>query len=326
MSRSLMTDKSYLDKNFSTTQLLAKEKPAIENHPEDKLHSVLFLPENPERKGEGGLRTKEYFKKSYEDKPLISIVTVVYNDEKYLEQTILSVIKQTYDNIEYIIIDGGSSDGTMDIVRKYEDQIDYWVSERDAGIYDAMNKGLKLSLGEVIGIINADDFYKYDTVYKSIHSLQENSADYSIGNIRKIPSKIVAKTIFPLIEDHIYQEMMYPHISAFIAKDVYKKVGLFDISYKISADFDMALRIHLQNFRAVYVDMVMATVSEGGVSGDISSKKEYLNIVITHGKNPVLAHATYSLHLLKYYLIQLLPNSIIAKILKVRKSRFQYEN
>jgi glycosyltransferase involved in cell wall biosynthesis len=152
-----------LDENFSTTRLLTKEKIEIVISPKDKFESVLFLSEGEERKGEGGLRTKGYYKKSYEDKPLISIVTVVYNGEKFLEETILSVINQTYDNIEYIIIDGGSNDGTIDIIKKYEDKIDYWISEKDKGIYDAMNKGIIKASGNLVNLLNAGDKL-YDSI------------------------------------------------------------------------------------------------------------------------------------------------------------------
>ena len=93
------------------------------------------------------------------NKPLVSIVTVVYNGENFLEETIKSVINQTYENIEYIIIDGGSTDGTVDIIKKYEDKINYWVSEKDAGIYDAMNKGIEAFKGDYINFLNAGDSY-----------------------------------------------------------------------------------------------------------------------------------------------------------------------
>ena len=148
-----------LDKNYSTTRFLTKEKPIINNKAEDKCETFLFLPGGENRKGEGGLRTKEYFKKSYDDRPLVSIVTVVFNGEKYLKETIQSVINQSYDNVEYIIIDGGSTDETLNIIKKYEDKIDYWVSEQDEGMYDALRKGFSLCNGEVMAYINADDFY-----------------------------------------------------------------------------------------------------------------------------------------------------------------------
>ena len=118
---------------------------------------------HPGRMGEGGLRMQGYLKKAYEHKPLISIVTVVLNDAKHLEQAIKSVLGQTYDNIEYLIIDGGSTDGTLDIIRKHEKAIDYWVSEPDSGIYDAMNKGVSLATGDLIALLNSDDWYETKT-------------------------------------------------------------------------------------------------------------------------------------------------------------------
>jgi glycosyltransferase involved in cell wall biosynthesis len=210
--------------------LLTTEKPIIINNPEYKFETVLFLPPNPERRAEGGLRTKGLFKHSYKlvksececvsesesshslshtwyicdtdgnpvkpapddiqqkileyvktspltshispslkELPLITIITVVYNGAKYLEQTIQSVINQTYPNVEYIIIDGGSTDGTLDIIRKYEDYIDYWVSEPDEGMYDALNKGFRTALGNIFTWLNSDDivyFYTLAIVYK----------------------------------------------------------------------------------------------------------------------------------------------------------------
>ncbi len=313
-----------LDKNYSTTQLLKQEKPKLTQNNTEKFESHLFLTPHKNRIAEGGLRTQGYYKKSYPKKPLVSIITVVFNGVKFLEKTILSVLNQTYDNIEYIIIDGGSTDGTVEIIQKYDHFIDYWVSEKDQGIYDAMNKGLCLSCGEIIAIINADDWYEYNAVLKSVHTLEESNADYSVGNIQKSPSKLIAKPLIPLLKNHIYQEMMYPHISAFIKSNIYKTTGLFNTDYKISADFDMALRIHQQGFKITYINMIIATVMEDGISSDTRSKKEYLDIVIKHGKSPNSAYATYTLQLLKYYIMKLLPNSLVAKILKLRKSRFQY--
>lgn len=321
-----MTNSIFLNENYSTTRLLTKEKPITNNRPEDKFETILFLPKNEERKGEGGLRTKGYFKKSHETKPLISIITVVYNGEKYLEETIQSVINQTYDNVEYIIIDGGSTDGTLDIIKKYEDQIDYWVSEADKGIYYAMNKGLQLSSGKVIGIINADDWYVEDAIEKSIELLEKTGQDYSIGNIKKVPSSIISKPINPLVDNVIYSGMMYPHIGAFIKADVYRKIGLFDIRYRIAADFDMALRIHLNQFKAVMIDKTIAIFSDGGISSDTRAKKENLMIIISHGKPWLSAYATYCIQVLKYFLAKKLPSRVVSRILKYRKSRFQYEN
>ena len=116
-----------------------------------------LLSEHKKIKFEGGLRKNGHFKKSNSNRPLISIITVVMNGAQFLENTILSVIEQNYDNIEYIVVDGGSSDKTLKIIKKYEHIIDYWISENDNGIYDAMNKGLNLSRGEWINFMNAGD-------------------------------------------------------------------------------------------------------------------------------------------------------------------------
>lgn len=114
---------------------------------------------------EGGLKIKGLFnKKTKKEKPLVSIVTPVYNGEKYLEDTIQSIIKQTYDNIEYIIIDGGSTDKTLDIIKKYEDKIAYWMSEQDRGMYDGINKGFKMATGEIFAWLNSDDKYYHSAV------------------------------------------------------------------------------------------------------------------------------------------------------------------
>jgi glycosyltransferase involved in cell wall biosynthesis len=118
-------------------------------------------------------------------KPLITIITVVYNGEKHLEQTIKSVINQNYKNIEYIIIDGVSTDGTLDIIKKYEEYIDYWVSEPDEGIYDAMNKGIGLANGEFINFMNADDWF-VDTKFKTVNNYIK-FLEYFYGKDWKIP-------------------------------------------------------------------------------------------------------------------------------------------
>ena len=116
-------------------------------------------------------------------KPLISIITVVYNDKIKLEETILSVIGQTYDNVEFIIIDGSSTDGTINIIKKYEDKIDYWVSEKDSGIFDAMNKGILASKGDYINFMNAGDFFtKNNLVSEVVNILDSEEIDFLYGD------------------------------------------------------------------------------------------------------------------------------------------------
>jgi len=311
-----------LDKNYSTTQLLTQKKSILKERPGDKLETSLFLADNSERKDEGGLRTKGYFKKSYDDKPLVSIITVVFNGEKYLEQTIQSVINQTYNNVEYIIIDGGSVDGTLDIIKKYGEQIDYWVSEKDAGIYDAMNKGLQLVTGEYIGILNADDFYEPFAIEKSIELIKSNDADYSVANVQYVNTKNIISPIFPLEKNKIYQEMFYPHISAFIPRKAYKQVGLFKTQFKIAGDHDMALRIHLAGFRATYLDEIVGKLTEDGISAGISSSKESLDVAIANGKNIISAIFTHISQIFKIAMVRILPKNLVRYIQKSKGSRF----
>ena len=170
-----------INENYSTTKLLTTVEPLLDS----KLRTTLFLPKGKERQGEGGLRTQGYFKNSYDDKPLVTIVTVVFNGERYLEETIKSVINQSYDNVEYIIIDGGSTDGTLDIIKKYENQIDYWVSEKDAGMYNALNKGFSCAQGDYLGWINSDDTL-FPNALKDVNSVFNTFSDIKWLTGRKV--------------------------------------------------------------------------------------------------------------------------------------------
>lgn len=158
---------------FGTSGLVITENPTMENSP-DRAQSVPFLLEGKERQGEGGLRTKGHFRRSPEDTPKLTVISVSFNCAHDIEETILSVLKQTYSNIEYIIIDGGSTDGTLDVLRKYEYAIDYWVSEPDRGIYDAMNKGICLARGEWLNFMNAGDLFSGGEIVKEIFTEPAN--------------------------------------------------------------------------------------------------------------------------------------------------------
>lgn len=230
-----------LDENYSTTRLLTQEQPEIVKR-EDKFETVLFLPEGEGRRSEGGLRTKGYFKKSYEDKPLISIVTVVFNGEKFLEEAIKSVISQSYDNVEYIVIDGGSTDKTVDIIKKYEDQIDYWVSEKDKGMYDGLNKGFNCATGDIFAYINADDLYKNNNVFRDIIELfVEEKYSLIFGNIEFIDVHGKSNYIYKGIAlrrrlINYLGRIPFAQQTAFWTKNTYHDIGGFDSSLKYVAD------------------------------------------------------------------------------------------
>ncbi len=285
-----------MDENFSTTQLLTREKPIISINSEEKPETLLFLPENEKRRDVGGLRTKGYFKKSYEEKPLVSIITVVFNGEKHLEQTIQSVINQSYNNVEYIIIDGGSTDGTLDIIKKYGDQIDYWVSEPDGGIYDAMNKGISLCSGELVGIINSDDYYTLHTIEKVVESFVNRDIDIVYGDIMIYDENhkgvlVQAHTLgiknkfFSYSMSWVLLDMVFSHPTMFTRLSFYKKVGLYDDKYRIAADYKFVLNSYKKGAKFHYNRNVLAHFRVGGLSTSV--EKLILNEEVCKARNQV---------------------------------------
>lgn len=204
--------------------------------------------------------------------PRISIITVVYNGEKTIEKTIQSVLAQTYPNIEYIIIDGKSSDGTMDIVFKYADKISTLVSEKDHGIYDAMNKGISLAKGDIIGLLNADDFYEPDAIENIVSYYMPGYNAYygAIRNIEENSVSFVSNTTDNL--EKLSRGMVVNHPAMFVNKEVYEKLGSFNTSYKIVADWDFTLRCYLSGVRFIKIDKVLTNFRIDGVSGAITTK------------------------------------------------------
>jgi glycosyltransferase involved in cell wall biosynthesis len=282
-----MYDVIELDPNHNSTTSLVRQVPAsvveaeikAAHKPEDKFETVLFLPEGEGRKGEGGLRTQGYFKQSHTDKPLITVVTVVFNGEKFLEETILSVINQTYDNVEYIIIDGGSTDGTLDIIRKYEHAIDYWVSEKDKGIYDAMNKGIQQSNGDYVGLINADDWYELDAVETIVNAIIINDEpDIIYANMNVVDIENNKKKLLKGDINSIHKNMSINHPTCFVKRKLYNE-KLFDTKYRIAADYELMLYFYINKKIFCYVDKVLAYMRSGGVSANNSlTIKERYNI------------------------------------------------
>jgi glycosyltransferase involved in cell wall biosynthesis len=330
-----------LNEKFSTTRIVTTEKPLIENNPDDKFETVLFLPPMEGRKGEGGLRTQGYFKISLPDKPLVTVITVVFNGEKYLEQTIQSVINQTYDNVEYIVIDGGSTDGTVDIIRKYEDKIDYWVSEPDEGLYDAMNKGISLSTGNIIGIINSDDFYVDDAIVIVIQKYKEylnpdckkqliiSGSMFGIDDNNHIRCKISKTKKY--FNANIDKNMPVNHPATFIDFDLYTKIGVFNTKYKIAADYDLIYRSYCsQVAEFVLIDDFIAGMRSGGLSTKfqslwIKAKERYLirkNNISLH-KNLIFSLEVFLTESIKQLLIPILNDSLLSLYYRYRENKNQ---
>tara|TARA_Y100000816_G_scaffold100250_1_gene69872 strand:- start:12822 stop:13646 length:825 start_codon:yes stop_codon:yes gene_type:complete len=250
----------------------------------NKLSPVIF---------EGGLRTKNILKNSEKDKPLITVITAVLNNKKYLEECILSLHKQKYDNYEHIIIDGGSDDGTLEIIKKYESKIDYWCSLKDKGIYDAFNNGMKLARGEYLGFLNSDDVY------------ENNAFEFLIKYIKKYPEK---DFIFGAVNKHwgtlygykpkkIYWSWGFysSHSTGFfIKRQSAKEVGLYNLKYKYSSDYDYFFRMIVKKkLKGIGTNKneVFGTFRRGGFSSKINffdHFTEEIKIRLDNGQNKFL--------------------------------------
>lgn len=196
----------------------------------------------------------------------VSIITVCLNSEKTIEQTIRSVLDQTYKNIEYIIVDGQSTDKTLQIIRKYQDRIATCISEPDKGLYDAMNKGISLSTGDVIGIINSDDWYAPDAVENVVRLFAKEKIDVVYGAMEIVHSDgITSKVQNGALEQMLYR-MVIPHPTAFVRKGVYQEVGCFNLQYRVVADYDLFLRMYLYRCKFRQTPHVLAYFRNGGLS------------------------------------------------------------
>tara|TARA_Y200000002_G_scaffold375221_1_gene377164 strand:- start:8678 stop:9484 length:807 start_codon:yes stop_codon:yes gene_type:complete len=195
----------------------------------------------------GGLRTKGLFKKLDGNRPLISIITVVLNGEQYLKSTIQSIIDQTYKNIEYIIIDGGSTDRTLEIIKEYDDQIDYWISEKDNGISDAFNKGVKVARGDYINFQgDGDGFVAEDSLERVFHEINPSDYLFISARIQRINMEgeemFTSKYIRKFNKRSLLFRMSLPHQGLFTHKNYFQKYGLFSTKYTFCMDYDHLLR------------------------------------------------------------------------------------
>lgn len=203
----------------------------------------------------------------------ISIITVCYNSEKTIEDTIQSVINQTYENIEYIIIDGKSSDSTLFIINKYKNNISLIISEKDKGIYDAINKGIDLATGEIIGNLNSDDFYIDNNVIEDVVTqLQQTKAKGLYADLIYVDNENTNK-ITRLWKSNEYKKDMFlkgwmpPHPTFFVKKEIYQRYGKFNLDFTSAADYELMLRfIHKHEISLTYLPRVIVKMRVGGIS------------------------------------------------------------
>jgi glycosyltransferase involved in cell wall biosynthesis len=226
----------------------------------------------------------------------ISIVTVVYNRAQTIGRAIESVLSQTYPNIEYIVVDGASTDGTMDEIKKYQDKIDVVISERDAGIYDALNKGVGCATGEIIGFLHSDDYLLNDNIIQQVADgfVKNLLVDLIHGDISFFQSENPAK-VTRVYRGNFFQPWMMrfamqpAHPTVYVRTNFFKEVGLFDLTYKISADFDWLFRaIWKHRAKTKYLPVQMIKMQQGGASTEgwtaiMKHNREDLAILKSHG-------------------------------------------
>lgn len=248
-----------------------------------------FLPEQRGRKGAGGLRTLGKFKKPLPAKPVVSILTAVLNGGQHIEQTIRSVLNQDYENVEFIIIDGGSTDGTLDVIRKYDGVIDYWVSEPDKGISDAFNKAVLLSSGDYLNFQGAGDYLVSPYAVSRVMNGVDKERDMLIcARVQRVKEYQPEEVIW--VEPRSYSptfnklsllfRMPFPHQGLLTNWSMFAHYGLFDNEILFSMDYEFLLRAY-KNFPSVIMrDVVFSSWREGGVgTGRIEDiLKEYSSI------------------------------------------------
>jgi glycosyltransferase involved in cell wall biosynthesis len=229
-------------------------------------------------------------------KPKVSIVTACRNAAGTLEETILSVINQDYEDIEYIIVDADSNDETADIIEKYRQRITLWIREPDKGIADAWNKGIRRASGDIIGIINADDFYMPGAISLAVDMFIENQGcGFVYGDLRLVNFAKDFERIERGCLDYRtiirYDMLNLPHPTMFVRTDVYNQIGLFSLNYRIAMDYEFVRRMASRGVEGRRIPRVLAVMREGGLSETdrITASREVMKISTTYGFNRVLA-------------------------------------
>ncbi len=259
---------------------------------------------------------------------LLSIITINYNNSKGLEKTIESVLSQKGippENLEYIIVDGGSTDGSVEVIKKYSDSVDFphriskWVSERDSGIYNAMNKGIKMSSGSIIGLVNSGDtliFGALDNILE-IHEKKTDSILY--GAVSTYRNGVFEKVIGTCAEN--LSSSMIAHPASFVPKSVYERYGLYDESFRSSGDWDLFLNFYINEVPFYYLNKLIVDFDLSGISNSNQSVvyrenkrilKKYKNLINEDKKSRFIKD-------LWSFLKLILPGYIIILIKKIIK-------
>jgi glycosyltransferase involved in cell wall biosynthesis len=269
-------------KGFVTTT----PPPSIEDYPAELVEGVV----------KGGRRLLSATLGFSVNEPLVSVITVVKNGMATLPRTIESVLSQDYHNIEYLVIDGQSTDGTLDLLRAFNSDISFWVSEPDSGISDAFNKGICHSRGEIIGILNCDDSYEPGAVRSSVDAMQDSHADIATGKMQYWEDD--RKTyLISSDPNELEHSMTVGHPTVFVRRSCYGSVGLYRLDFRLAMDYEWLLRSKRRGARFVTVDRCTANMQIGGVSDkrwrDAQREVARARALNMPGKNTALAYHSY---------------------------------
>ncbi len=224
----------------------------------------------------------------------VSIITIVYNNEEHIADCIQSVCNQCYKNIEYIIIDGNSIDGTKKIIKQFEDKISVFKSASDNGLYDALNKGIKLATGDIVGILHSDDlFYNEGVIERVVNAFKNKTADIVYGNGIYVDRNNISKvrrvySSSPFKSSYLKYGWIPLHTTIFVKRKVYKELGLYNLQYSIASDYDISLRWFLvPDLKKIYLNKYFVKMRLGGKSTKLSLqyKKSYQDLQIIKSHN-----------------------------------------
>ena len=252
--------------------------------------------------------------------PMVSVVTISYNAAVAIEQTILSVINQTYENFEYIIIDGGSTDDTVNIIKKYDDRLAYWVSESDNGIYDAMNKGALAAKGDYVLFVNVGDIFATQFVLSEVILTMISRKDIYYGSIINRMSYGDVEVI-PQSLDKIRTRMIFSHQATFVKKKLLVQ-HKFNVKYKYAADYDFLSRMYFQHcsFQLINIAICITPIEEGATySNKWKSLREHRDILIQNNTYSIIDFFLFVISSYKSVFLKIItPKVIRNKVLKLK--------
>jgi glycosyltransferase involved in cell wall biosynthesis len=237
-------------------------------------------------------------------RPRVTLITVALNACRTLEQTLASIHSQTFADLEHVVVDGGSDDGTLELLRARLRPQDYWISEPDRGISDAFNKGVALAAGDLIQFVNADDWLSPDQVEVAVRGLASTAADFVFGDVIFYRA---GRPDFRYVGEPNYAEAIrrrmpaLNHATALVRRDAFERVGLFDLRYRCAMDYDWFLRLHLAGGRGVYLPALVGHMNHDGVSNAayLRTSREVEAIAVAHGRNRHLARLESAARMLK---------------------------